>query len=615
MSKISNAVADMNSENVLRKDETVTNFMGGDSYTVDPITRLRMVTASSIFGEPSYYRGAELGGKSKAPHVMSRAIRAYGRSEAMQLVRKYDIFGVLDAKDTVSLMEEIIDSALDYDFKATLDWAVELRNEFYIRLNPQVIMVRAAIHPKRKQFTAEFNGAFAAINKQVMFRADDAMSQMAYYLYKNNGKKNDIPSVIKRSWASRLGSLSRYEVAKYKNHEIGMINAVRICHANSDVLDELMQNGTVEVEQGQKTWENLRSEGKSWAEIFNTVKMGHMALLRNLRGFLTEVEDRDLAVKYMESLKSGVLKGKQFPFRYYTAYQMIGKARGEIHFAQLALDTLEECIDISIENMPKLKGKTMCLSDNSGSAWGGLTTEYGSVVVAEIDNLSSVITAMRSDEGYVGKFGDILRVYPISKRRGALEQAREICENNSNDVGGGTEGGIWEFFANAIDKKEHWDNIFIYSDQQAGTGGLYGTSAQNRAYRSRGYECDGNMINVFKLVLDYRKSVYQKVNVFSVQTAGYDNMVVPNYAYRINLMYGWTGKEIVFADAIIREWDNADAQRKQSRAGKQKPKAQPKAEAKTKTKPKAGESKQPNGVKTTKATSTAKPRARKGSSK
>ena len=53
----------------------------------------------------------------------------------------------------------------------------------------------------------------------------------------------------------------------------------------------------------------------------------------------------------------------------------------------------------------------MCLSDNSGSAWGTIPTEYGSVTVAEIDNLSSVITSACSDEGYVGKFGDKLKVF------------------------------------------------------------------------------------------------------------------------------------------------------------------------------------------------------------
>ena len=62
-----------------------------------------------------------------------------------------------------------------------------------------------------------------------------------------------------------------------------------------------------------------------------------------------------------------------------------------------------------------------------------------------------------------------------------------------------------------------------------------------------------------KLIDRYRSTVNPKVNVFSVQTAGYDNVVVPEYGYRTNILYGWTGKEMVFAEALARCWDEADS--------------------------------------------------------
>ena len=322
-----------------------------------------------------------------------------------------------------------------------------------------------------------------------------------------------------------------------------------------------MQTGKVIVSDDKKTWEAMRSAGTDWKTIFHSVNMGHMALLRNLRGVFTEVNDAAFCDEYLAALVAGVEKGKQFPFRYYSAYMAVENSscnhKGKI------LDALDACIDISLANMPKLKGKTMCLSDNSGSAWGTIPTEYGSVTVAEIDNLSSVITSACSDEGYVGKFGDKLKVFDTRKKVGILEQAKAISRDHGTDVGMSTEGGIWEFFNNAIRNKEHWDNIFIYSDQQAGTGGLYGTQEQCLAYSKRGFAagngCFGSYINVFKLVQEYRKKVNPKVNVFSIQTAGYSNVVIPKYAYRTNLMYGWTGRESVFADAVIKEWDAIEA--------------------------------------------------------
>lgn len=545
MSKLSKAVSEMNQVNSLRLDETVKNFMGGDSYVVNPLDTLKMITASSIFGEPSYYRD----GKRSKKYCVHDLVKEFS-------VIPHEYEGL----NTETIMEKAIDRALDYDFNATLEWAATLRHDYFMRLNPQVIMVRAAVHPKRQEFSSKYPGKFDKINQRVMSRADEPMSQMSYYLYTNNGKKNNVPSILKRSWNKKISSVSKYQMAKYKNHEIGMINAVRLCHAHSNVIDELMQTGTIEVEDNDKTWENLRSAGKSWKEIFNTVNMGHMALLRNIRGVFTEVEDIEFCKKYMQKIKDTVVGSKQFPFRYYSALMAVKSSR--CNHQPIIIDALEECMDIALANYPKLKGKTMCLSDNSGSAWGAFNSEYGTVTVANIDNLSSVITAACSDEGYVGKFGNRLIVSPVSKRAGVLNQAEAISKQGSRDVGGGTEGGIWEFFQNAIDHKEHWDNIFIYSDQQAGHGGLYGTGVQKAQYVKHGFGCgyggssyDNDMINVFKLIQEYRKKVNPKVNVFSVQTAGYDNVVIPEYAYRTNIMYGWTGNEAVFAKAMIDQWD------------------------------------------------------------
>lgn len=550
MGKIGKAANALRSENLLRRDEVVTNFMGGDSYKVNPLDTLKLITASSIFAEPSYYRDGGLGVR-----VVDEKYNVH------PLLRDFSMLNDESGKTTTEIMEDAIDAALDYDFDGVLEWTKELRLHYNMRLNPQVIMVRAAVHPKRKEYTDSHKGKFGEVEQIVMRRADEPMSQIAYYIYLNGGAKTNMPSVLKRALAKRLSASSAYEVNKYKQHEIGMIDAVRITHAHSQVLDELMQTGKVIVSDDKKTWEAMRSAGTDWKTIFHSVNMGHMALLRNLRGVFTEVNDAAFCDEYLAALVAGVEKGKQFPFRYYSAYMAVENSscnhKGEI------LDALDACIDISLANMPKLKGKTMCLSDNSGSAWGTIPTEYGSVTVAEIDNLSSVITSACSDEGYVGKFGDKLKVFDTRKKVGILEQAKAISRDHGTDVGMSTEGGIWEFFNNAIRNKEHWDNIFIYSDQQAGTGGLYGTQEQCLAYSKRGFAagngCFGSYINVFKLVQEYRKKVNPKVNVFSIQTAGYSNVVIPKYAYRTNLMYGWTGRESVFADAVIKEWDAIEA--------------------------------------------------------
>ena len=309
-------------------------------------------------------------------------------------------------------------------------------------------------------------------------------------------------------------------------------------------MKTLMENGCIEFESNKLIIKN------------------HMALLRNLRNILQAgVSERHIK-KICVALIEGAKKGKQFPFRYYTAKSVIENS--DVNFKAQILDALDECLDISTKNMPKLKGKTMCLSDNSGSAWGTFNSEYGSVTVADIANLSSVITARNADEGYVGTFGNELKVTPISKRNGILLQHEKVS-NVGKTVGRATEGGIWEFFKNAIDKKEHWDNIFIYSDMQAGHGGLYGTSTQISEYRKYNCACriNGYYVDIVKLIDIYRQQVNSKVNIYCVQVAGYDNVIVPESLYRTSILYGWSGKESIYADKINQIWDEIDNRQSQ----------------------------------------------------
>ena len=547
MSKLSTAAKAKTSQANFKKLNPVTNFMGGTSYELSPLETLKIVTTSSIFGEPSYYRSGEF-----KESYLTRIHPAFAKYSILN-AEMYD-----GKKSTTDVMISAIRNALDFDFGATLAFAVELRSGYYMRLNPQVILVEAARHPKRSEWTDKNPGKFNDYAQKIMRRADEPASQLSYYVYTNGGKISNVPNILKKAWANKLGSLSRYHVAKYKNAEAGMINVVRVSHAHSEVLDELMKNGTVEVIETEMTWENLKSAGKSWREILDTVKVGHMALLRNLRNIFTEINDLEYAKHLLETLKAGVPNGMQFPFRYWSAYQAISPT--SINHKGLVLDALQECLDISRHNMPKLPGRTMALSDNSGSAWGALNSEYGTVKVAEIDNLSSLIAASNSDEGYVGIFGDRLEVVPASKRDGMLTQLAGL-NRKQHSIGGSTENGIWLFFDKAIKNKEHWDNIFIFSDQQAGHGGLYGTHEGKVAYQSAGYSVSGNYVDVAKLIDAYRKKVNPKVNVFSVQTAGYDNVVFPEYGYRTNILSGWTGKELVFAAEMNKFWDEYDAKK------------------------------------------------------
>ena len=116
-------------------------------------------------------------------------------------------------------------------------------------------------------------------------------------------------------------------------------------------------------------------------------------------------------------------------------------------------------------------------------------------------------------------------------------------------VGGGTENGIWLFFDKAIKNHEHYDHIFVYSDMQAGHGGLYGEdSNEYKEYIWKANSRWGSAyIDVPKLINKYRAEVNPNVMVYLVQTAGYADILVPECFNRTFILGGWSQHIPTFA--------------------------------------------------------------------
>jgi hypothetical protein len=129
-----------------------------------------------------------------------------------------------------------------------------------------------------------------------------------------------------------------------------------------------------------------------------------------------------------------------------------------------------------------------------------------------------------------------------------MDQTTNI-NNEAHGIGGGTENGVWLALDKAIRNKEHWDNIFVYSDMQAGHGGLYGRNAHD--YSKYIFPGSGNRIDVPTLINEYREKVNSKVNVFLVQIAGYEDTLLPEYYDRTYIIGGWSGNIFKFAKRMI----------------------------------------------------------------
>jgi len=172
----------------------------------------------------------------------------------------------------------------------------------------------------------------------------------------------------------------------------------------------------------------------------------------------------------------------------------------------------------------------------------------GRIAVAEIANLTAAITAQNSEEGYVGVFGDKLRTLAVRKRESVFDMVDRLNKIGKG-IGQSTENGVWLFFDKAISAREHWDSVFIYSDMQAGHGGLYGDNP--KAYKD--YQYAGgrgsyrHYIDVAKLIAEYRRQVNANVMVYLVQVAGYTDTIVPEYYDKTFILGGWSEGILSFA--------------------------------------------------------------------
>lgn len=517
------------------------NFMGGPSYDIkNPILRLMCVSASSFFGEPMYYKGQKPKKLKKRGYGYPvRTLPDRDRAHLASVLNAIDNYDWRDLSPQET-MERAIDEALNYDAETTLRWAVTLRQEENIRVTPQVILVRAANHPEIKG-----TGLVRKYAPHVIQRADEPATQMAYQL---SAFGRPIPNALKRAWSDYLSVANEYALSKYRmeNRVVKTVDVARMAFGNGVFGLGLpigkLARGELALGGDSRTWESIRSAGGSWEEAIQV--MGHMALLRNIRNFLENKVDTGL---WLDKLVAGAKTGKQLPFRYLTAHQYNSGAPGQV------LDAIEECLMISIGNLPKFSGRTLSLSDNSGSAHGTPISELSTMTVAQIGNLMGVLTGMVSEEGVSGVFGDRLSSVNIRKRASVFDQVSKL-NKLGNDVGGGTENGIWLALDKAIRNKEWWDNIFIYSDMQAGHGGLYGINPKD--YRSFSWPTRSRYIDVPKLISTYRTLVNPKVNVFLVQIAGYEDTLLPENYERTFIVGGWSSSILQFANHMINVMDS-----------------------------------------------------------
>jgi 60 kDa SS-A/Ro ribonucleoprotein len=396
-----------------------------------------------------------------------------------------------------------------------------------------------------------------AFYDQVVVRVDDMLEILAAYRL-HYGDRRAPTNAMKKGFARAFDRFDGYQLAKYRGEGksvklVDLVNLVRPVptQENAKALSDLVA-GTL---RNQETWESrisaagqqaeARPEAKqeAWADLLRQGKLGYMALLRNLRNLLEAKlsnEDFGKVVKQVADERA-VRRSRQFPFRFLSAYGEIAKlkrnGKDAITFEredsgriEQLLTALETAINVSVKNLPLLAGKTVILTDNSGSmrgdgAGGSAVSALSRRTTADIANLFAVLYWARSYNTYVGLFGDRLIDGEMDRTRGVFENFKALNQL-AKTCGGATETGIFTAFERLIEQREIVDRIVIFSDLQIGKGCGW-------------YTGDGRRGGDFNKLYEAYRKINPDVKVFSVDLRGYGTTVFRVGEYKLA---GWSEK-------------------------------------------------------------------------
>lgn len=206
------------------------------------------------------------------------------------------------------------------------------------------------------------------------------------------------------------------------------------------------------------TWENaagwLQREltASDWAALIPT--MGYMALLRNLRNFDDAGVSDAVAEQVIARLADPeqVAKSKQFPYRFYTAYRA---ASGSFRWAH----ALSKALDLSTQNVPALRGKTLVLVDTSGSMSGATLSARSDVQYVDIAALFGTVLAARNEGVQVISFASSAEQITFPTKGNVLKNV-DYLRGRVGRVGHGTD------VSQGLRYLGDHDRVVIFSDMQ-----------------------------------------------------------------------------------------------------------------------------------------------------
>jgi hypothetical protein len=193
-------------------------------------------------------------------------------------------------------------------------------------------------------------------------------------------------------------------------------------------------------------------KGRLWAALIPT--MGYMALLRNLRNFDATAVPDEVAQQVAARLAdpAEVARSRQFPFRFLAAYERAPSLRWG--------PALDMALQLSLENLPALPGRSLILVDTSASMSSTAVSKRSTMTPVKAAALFGVALAARGERVDLWGFADGVFRHEVAAGASVIREVDRFVKRVGT-VGHGTR--IADSIRATI--RGH-DRVFVISDMQ-----------------------------------------------------------------------------------------------------------------------------------------------------
>lgn len=263
---------------------------------------------------------------------------------------------------------------------------------------------------------------------------------------------------VKGTWR---GDLFEHAIDRRHDRDNEIPGTLPMIRANAALRRLAAENPALLLDAGAlkaagMTWEDVLSLAGSklakadlWTALAPT--MGYMALLRNLRNMDDAGVPDDVAAQVAARLSDPeqVARSRQFPFRFLAAFRAAPSLRWSY--------PLDKALNLSLGNVPALKGRSLILVDRSGSMFDRISEKSG-LDRADTAAIFGSALAVRSEYADLVQFGT--GSAPVDFR--AADSVLRVVERFGQMGGTNTAEAVRRHFRHGYHSR-----VVIVTDEQA----------------------------------------------------------------------------------------------------------------------------------------------------